>query len=73
MLPLTTEFASFAAGDFIFIENVPEIIRTCGNFKAKLIRNGKSIEIVLNLDAITEDEKQIILSGCLINYYKQQN
>ena len=40
-------------------------------FAAKLIRNGESSDITLRLDALTPDEKEIILSGSLINYYKR--
>jgi len=27
-------------------------------------------EITCTLDALTEDERKILLSGCLINYYR---
>ena len=38
-------------------------------FKAKVI--GKNTrDITLKMDALTESEKQIIVKGCLINYYK---
>ncbi len=70
MLPFVTEFADFAPGDFLFIEDVTGFVRTCGSQKAKLVRGGKSIEIVLKLDYLTEDEKQILLDGCLINFYR---
>ena len=36
---------------------------------ATLIRNNETKNIKLSIDALTDDEKQIILDGCLINYY----
>ena len=39
-------------------------------FKAYIIRGGKAEEITLGMAALTEDEKNIILAGCLMNYWK---
>ena len=38
-------------------------------FKAKVLGENAR-EITLKMDALTDAEKQIILKGCLINYYK---
>ena len=38
-------------------------------FTAKVI-GSKQKTITLKMDALTDAEKQIILKGCLINYYK---
>ena len=39
-------------------------------FSAKLIRaNGQVAELTLHIAALTPDERDIILSGCLMNYY----
>ena len=38
---------------------------------ATLIRNGERREIALELPAITKDERDILLAGCLINYYAE--
>ena len=40
-------------------------------FKAYIIRGGKAEEITLGMAALTEDEKNIILAGCLMNYWKK--
>jgi aconitate hydratase len=32
---------------------------------------GKTEKITLQLGAMTEDERQILADGCLINYYKR--
>ena len=39
-------------------------------FKAYIIRGGKAEEITLGMAPLTEDEKNIILAGCLMNYWK---
>ena len=55
---------------------IPEAVRKGveegrSSFAAKLVREGKAEDITLKLDALTPDEKEIILSGSLINYYKR--
>ena len=40
--------------------------------QAELIRDGQRSPITLKLPAMTEDERDIILAGCLINYYGQE-
>ena len=68
MLPLLTDGEDFKVGDFVYIPNVKEIIKSGQKeFKATII--GKK-DITLKMDALTDAEKQIILKGCLINYYK---
>jgi aconitate hydratase len=42
-------------------------------FSAKLIRaNGQVAELTLHIAALTPDERDIILSGCLMNYYAKK-
>ena len=68
MLPLLTDGEDFAVGDYVYIPNIKDIILSGKKeFGAKII--GKK-EITLKMDALTDAEKQIILKGCLINYYK---
>ncbi len=71
MLPFLTEFTSFRPGDFVFVENVTDLVRNGGEVRARLIRGHRSLDIVIRLDYLTEDEKEIILSGCLINFYRR--
>ncbi len=71
MLPLTNEDTSFNLGDVVLIENVRDFVASGrGETKAKLVRDGKVSKITLKMDSITETEKQILLDGSLINYYK---
>ena len=71
MIPFISQ-ADFEAGDIVIVPNVAAGIEADRReFAAKLIRNGESSDITLRLDALTPDEKEIILSGSLINYYKR--
>lgn len=70
MLPLLSDNNDYAVGDYIYIEDVRKgVMDGRKEFKAKVI--GKNTrDITLKMDALTESEKQIIVKGCLINYYK---
>ena len=73
MLPLLfkEETLPFEKGDWILIPDVRKRIEEgAGTFPAFVIRGGKAEKISLSMDALTEDEKEIILKGCLINYYR---
>ncbi len=77
MLPLVfadakqAEDLPFGIGDWIFL---PDIRRAVAE-KAETITaytvkpDGTKTEFVLTLGALTDDERKIILDGCLINYY----
>ena len=42
----------------------------CEEFAAKVLdKSGKLHDITLYVKGLTDDEKGIILDGCLINYY----
>jgi aconitate hydratase len=74
MLPLISTHNDFKTGDCIFIENIRDIIsKGVKQFKGKLIRDGKATEIDLGIDYLTDNEKEIILEGCLMNYYAKTN
>ena len=61
----------FESGDFIFVRQIRNAIEKADNtVKAYLIRNGEISEFTLELPVLTDDERTIILSGCLINYYR---
>jgi len=38
--------------------------------KAYVVKDGALNEFNLHVDALTDDEREIILKGCLINYYR---
>jgi len=72
MLPfiIDKEELPFKNGDYIFIPNVKKAIEEKkAEMKAFVV--GDSIkEFTLKMGELTDDERTIILKGCLINYYK---
>lgn len=70
MLPFISG-ADFHEGDLVVIPDIKIKLQTGQTaFDATIIRNGKSIGATLSLGHLTNDELEIILNGCLINYYK---
>ncbi|MBU5669159.1 hydratase [Peptoniphilus sp. MSJ-1] len=72
ILPIISkEFNILEEGDVLFIENVYNIIENSeDDFEVKIINKGNSI--ISNLGSMTEDEKEILKSGCLINYNRRK-
>ncbi len=74
MLPFITEeehtALSFKNGDYIFVPEVRKAVEEkAAEIKAYVV--GDSLkEITLKLGDMTEAEREIILKGCLINYYR---
>lgn len=72
MLPLIDCKTEYKKGDIVVIENIRDtLLQGKSEFNAYLVRGGKTESIVLKIGALTDSEKQIILDGCLINYYKR--
>ena len=76
MLPFILDGASesgIAVGDKIYLPGIREALQDGKDaVQAELIRDGQRSPITLKLPAMTEDERDIILAGCLINYYGQE-
>ncbi|MEA4816651.1 MAG: hydratase [Lachnospiraceae bacterium] len=70
MLPfLIKEDRIFENGDYIFIPGIKKaVLGGAKEFKAYVVSDELK-EFKLYMDDITPDEKNIILAGCLINYY----
>ena len=62
-------------GDFVFVPDVrKKIEKGTEEFDAKVIKaSGEVCDIKLYVKGLTDDEKEIILDGCLMNYYKKHN
>ena len=74
MLPFITEEShealSFQNGDYIFVPNVRKAVEEKWDVvKAFVVGEGLK-DIKLKLGDLTDNEREIILKGCLINYYK---
>ena len=56
-------------GDFIYIKGIKSVIENGDSkVKAVIVNENGTKEIELSLGAMTDEEKDIIVSGCLINY-----
>ena len=69
-LPADADFP-YEVGDCVFVPNVREaVINGREVLEATVIKtDGSKSPITLNLMGLTPDEKEIILEGCLMNYY----
>ena len=69
MIPFTAEKLNFKVGDYLYIENIDKYIADgADKIPAKHLSGHSVKEIELSVGALTPDEKQIILKGCLINF-----
>lgn len=73
MLPFTFDCDEndlpFACDDFIFIPGIKAAVKNAER-TVKAYVGSELKEITLSLPELTEDERTIILCGCLINYYR---
>lgn len=73
MFPFICDDAEFNIDDIIVIPNIKEkLVNNDLVFPSKIVRKGEVIDITLRIDPLTDDEREIIKQGCLINYYKSQ-
>ena len=62
----------FEHGDYLFIKDIKKAIEEKNDtIKAYVVNKGMK-EFELHLGNLTEDERDIIEKGCLINYYRSQ-
>ncbi|MBO4267128.1 MAG: hydratase [Lachnospiraceae bacterium] len=56
--------------DYIFIPEIRRAIEDkLSDIDAYVVKDGKMTKFTLHIAALTDDERSIILKGCLINYY----
>ncbi len=58
-------------GDYIFIPEIAKAVKKKLQTIKAYVVNKDMKEFELHLDELTDDERQIILDGCLINYYRE--
>ena len=59
-----------APGDFIYVPEVREkVARGDEEFPAVLLHDGRKTDILLYLKNTNAEERELLLRGCLINYY----
>ena len=61
----------FQNGDYLFVPEIREAIeQKKTEINAFVVKDGKLVPFTLQMGELTEDERTIILKGCLINYYR---
>ena len=74
MLPFITEEKdtelSFKNGDYIFVPDVRKAVEDKTDAVKANVVGEELKEITLKLGDLTDNEREIILKGCLINYYR---
>ena len=61
----------FKNGDYLFVPAIRQaIIDKTEEIQAYVVKDGQMHPFILQLGALTDDERDIILKGCLINYYR---
>lgn len=72
MLPFVMEEDyAFSVDDYIFIPGIADAIKNKDAMISAYVVGDNMKEIKLTLGDLTDDERDIILAGCLINYYKE--
>jgi len=62
----------FENGDYLFIKDIKKAIEEKNDTIKAYVVNKDMKEFELHLGNLTEDERDIIEKGCLINYYRSQ-
>jgi len=70
MIPFLVDKNDFTLGELIYIPSVKEkLLNGDTEYPAIVYGESGSRQITLRVDELTPDEKDIIVKGCLINYY----
>lgn len=72
-IPAETPFP-YESGDCIFVPDIRKAVEEGREtLSAKVLRaDGSTEDLMLHIKSLTDDEKQIILDGCLMNYYAKR-
>ena len=72
MLPFIVDKGElpFANGDYIFIPEITKAVKEKASTIQAFVVNKDMKPFELKMDELTDDERQIILDGCLINFYR---
>ena len=78
ILPFTLDEGTpfdYESGDCVFMPGIRQAVESGQeDIPAKVIcRDGSICDLLLHIRGLTEDEKEIILDGCLMNYYAARN
>jgi aconitate hydratase len=71
MLPFQLDGPTpFGLGDYVFIPNITAALHGSLAAIPAYVLGKKPLAFTLSIAALTPDERQILLDGCLINYYR---
>ena len=78
ILPFTLDEGTpfdYESGDCVFVPHIRQAVEQGReDIPAKVIRRDGSVhDLLLHIKGLTADEKEIILDGCLMNYYAARN
>ena len=78
ILPFTLDEGTpfdYESGDCVFVPHIRQAVEQGReDIPAKVIcRDGSVQDLLLHIKGLTADEKEIILDGCLMNYYAARN
>ena len=64
----------FEVGDYVYVPGIRAALdrNELGSIKAYLIKGGKAEELELYIQDMTENERDIVKAGCLINFNKNK-
>ena len=64
----------YETGEYVFVPGIRQAVESGReDISAKVIRRDGSVaELTLHIRGLTADEKEIILDGCLMNYYARR-
>ncbi len=74
MLPFLIDAGDlpFANGDYLFVPDIREAVkRKLAEIPAYVVKDNGLVGFTLRMGDLTEDEREIILKGCLINYNRK--
>ena len=76
MLPfqMDAEPDAFDVGDYIYVPGIRKALddNALENIKAYVIKDGKTSELDLYITPMTENEREIVKAGCLINFNRNR-
>ena len=77
MLPFTLDADTpfdHQPGDYVFVPDVRKLVgQESEDFPAMVLRaDGSKTPLVLHVRGLTDDEREILLDGCLMNYYAKR-
>ena len=74
MLPFrTAEPFPLETGDWIFVPDIRRAVREgAERVEAAALHEGRKVDIILELAGLSAQEREILLAGCLMNWYKEK-